>query len=107
VLLLEIGGNDLLGSTSAAQFSDDLDRLLSRVCVPGRTVLMFELPLPPFRNEYGRVQRRLASRYNVSLVPKRIFITVLTTDGATLDGVHLSQTGHELLADVVERLLGP
>jgi acyl-CoA thioesterase-1 len=107
VVLLEIGGNDLLGSTSSAKFAEDLDHLLSRVCAPGRPVLMFELPLPPFRNEYGRAQRRLAARHDVRLIPKRVFISVLTADGATLDGVHLSPSGHELMADVVLRLLRP
>ncbi len=32
VVVLEIGGNDLLGSTSSAQFARDLDALLARVC---------------------------------------------------------------------------
>ncbi len=35
LLLLEIGGNDLLGSTSTNKFESDLDALLKRVCVPG------------------------------------------------------------------------
>ena len=47
VVLVEIGGNDLLGGTPSPLFASDLDRLLAKVCQPGRTVLMFELPLPP------------------------------------------------------------
>lgn len=106
VVLLEIGGNDLLGSTTAARFEHDLEQLLARVCGADREVLMFELPLPPLRNEYGRVQRRLAARYGVRLVPKRVFAAVLTGDGATLDSVHLSQAGHRRMAEVVCDLLG-
>jgi acyl-CoA thioesterase-1 len=101
LVLLEIGGNDLLGSTSSANFERDLGRLLDRVCVPGRMVVMFELPLPPFRNEYGRVQRKLASKYGVVLIPKRVFVGVLTEEGATMDGVHLSPQGHERMAEIV------
>jgi acyl-CoA thioesterase-1 len=76
LLLLEIGGNDLLGSTSAEKFRQDLDALLTRVSTPGRTVLMFELPLPPLSNEFGRAQRSLAKKHNVLLVPKRFFIDI-------------------------------
>jgi acyl-CoA thioesterase-1 len=105
LVLLEIGGNDLLGSTSAAKYEEGLERLLKRVCVPGRTVVIFELPLPPLGNEFGRIQRRLAAQYGVTVIPKRIFIGVLTTHGATVDGVHLSKRGHERMAEVVRELV--
>jgi acyl-CoA thioesterase-1 len=107
LILLEIGGYDLLGSTSAGEFERDLDRLLDRVCKPGRVVLMFELPLPPFCNEYGRAQRQLAFRYGVVLIPKRLFAGVLTGEGATLDSVHLDWRGHERMAEVVWSLIEP
>jgi acyl-CoA thioesterase-1 len=107
LVLLEIGGNDLLGSTSAAQFEHDLDRLLASVCKPGRVVVMFELPLPPFSNEYGRAQRHLAAEYRVWLIPKRIFLAVLTGEEATLDSVHLSRNGHERMAETVWKILQP
>lgn len=107
LVLLEIGGNDLLGSTTAAQFERDLDRLLSAAARPGRAVAMFELPLPPLRNEYGRVQRRLAAKHRAALIPKRLFIAVLTTDGATLDSIHLSPQGHRQMAALVRSLIEP
>lgn len=106
VVLLEIGGNDVLGSTSAAKFEEDLDRLLERVQAPDRQVLMFELPLPPFQNDYGHSQRRLAGQYGVRMIPRRIFAAVLTAGGATLDSVHLSSRGHERMAQAVATLLG-
>lgn len=98
IVILEIGGNDLLVSTPSAEFSRDLDALLRHVSAPGRQVIMFELPLPPFQHEYGRIQRSLAHKHNVSLVPKRIFLSVLATNDATLDTIHLSQAGHEQMA---------
>jgi acyl-CoA thioesterase I len=107
LVLLEIGGNDLLGPTSTNKFESDLDVLLKRVCTPGRSVMMFELPLPPFRNGYGLVQRRLAARYQVLLIPKRVFIAVLSTPGATFDGIHLTPAGHEQMAMVVWSLIKP
>jgi acyl-CoA thioesterase-1 len=67
LVLIEIGGNDLLGETSSAAFERDLDALLSGVAgsagaspsqratagLPNsaaRVVVMFELPLPPLCN---------------------------------------------------------
>lgn len=106
VLLLEIGGNDLLEGLPVAQFEHDLEQLLVAARQPRRTVLMFELPLPPLAFRYGEIQRRLAAKYEVALLPKRLLIGVLTSSGATVDGIHLSPTGHERMAELVKKLLG-
>lgn len=105
VVILEIGGNDLLGDTSSAKFSRDLDALLAYVCTPERQVIMFELPLPPFRNEYGRIQRSLAQKHGVALVPKRIFLSVLAASDSTVDTIHLTQAGHHRMAATVWNLV--
>ena len=107
IVIVEIGGNDLLGSTAVRDFEENLDRLLSRLSGWNRQVIMFELPLPPLGNSYGRVQRRLAGKHGVALIPKRIFMRVLAADGATLDSIHLSQEGHNLMAASVWRILQP
>jgi acyl-CoA thioesterase-1 len=47
VLILEIGGNDLLEGLPVAGFERDLDRLLAATQKDQRQAVMFELPLPP------------------------------------------------------------
>ena len=66
-----------------------------------------ELPLPPFCNDYGRIQRHLAAQHGVLLIPKRVFAAVLAGDAATLDSVHLDRAGHERMAEVVWSLIRP
>ncbi len=105
VVFLEIGGNDLLGSTTSQKFSHDLDALLEHVSSDERQVIMFELPLPPFYHEYGRIQRTLAAKHNVSLIPKRVFFFIIASNGSTLDSIHLSQTGHKQMASTVWNII--
>lgn len=93
LVIIEIGGNDMLEGLPVDRFEADLDRLLNDVCQAGRTVVLFELPLPPFHEAYGCAQRRQARRHQVTLIPKRQFAAVLTTSGATVDGIHLSKSG--------------
>lgn len=107
LILLEIGGNDLLGSTTTAEYEVATENLLAKICSPGRDVLMFELPLPPFRNDYGVAQRRLAAKHGAKLIPKRLFMHVLTGADATTDSVHLTPAGHRRMADVVWNLIRP
>lgn len=106
LIVVEIGGNDLLGSTTAADFGRDLDALLSELAAPDRQITLFELPLPPFYHEYGRAQRTAAAKHNVALVPKRVFLSILAGNGATLDTIHLSAAGHQQMADTVWGLVG-
>lgn len=105
VVVVEIGGNDLLGSTPPAKFARDLDALLAHLAAPDRQIVMFELPLPPFYHEYGRIQRSLAKKHRVQLVPKRVFLSVLAERAATLDTIHLTPSGHQHMADCVWRLV--
>ena len=107
LILLEIGGNDLLGPTTMRSYARGLEELLRHVCSPERTILMFELPSIPLFNEFGRIQRRLAAQYGVILIPKRYFVSVLTAADATVDGVHLSQHGQDLMADLIWQLIEP
>ncbi len=106
VVIVEIGGNDLLlGTGTSTQFAHDLDNLLAHIEDPDRQIIMFELPLPPFCHEYGRVQRNIAAKYNVTLVPKRVLLSVIASGDLTVDAIHLSRTGHQMMADCVWRLV--
>ena len=107
LVLIEIGGNDMLGTTTLPNFERGLEQLLTRVCQTDRTVMMFELPLPPLFNEYGRIQRRVAAQHRVPLIPKRLLIGVLTTPGNTLDSIHLTQAGHTQMSELVWKLIRP
>ncbi len=106
LVLVEIGGNDVLGETTPEEFARGLDALLERLCQDGRTVVMLELPLPPFYHRYGAAQRRLARRHGVLLVPKRVLLGVLLSGGATLDTIHLSAAGHSLMAERMWGVIG-
>lgn len=105
VVIVEIGGNDLLGNTSSSAFYVQLDKLLAKLKSKDSQVVMFELPLLPFWNNFGRDQRQLASKYDVVLIPKRYLVSVFAGRGNTVDGLHLSQKGHDELAGVVFGLM--
>jgi len=107
LVVIELGGNDLLQGSPTREFEQALDKLLSIVATPGRTVAMFELPLFPPKIGYGQVQRRLANKYSVTLIPKRFFIEILGSTKSTTDGLHLSIIGSERMAALVARFFAP
>lgn len=105
LVFVELGGNDLLGNAPAKRFEEDLDRLLQALRAKGHKAVLFELPLPPLKTELGRIQRRLAEKYQVALIPRRLFAKVLTPPENTIDGLHLSDRGHQEMARRVAALL--
>lgn len=104
VVLVELGGNDLLGGTSVSDFERDLNELLKLVTGKASQTVMFELPLPPLCNRYGEIQRKLAKEYKVSLIPKRELANLISSKEYTLDSIHLNQAGQNRMASIVEKL---
>jgi acyl-CoA thioesterase I len=107
LILIEIGGNDVLGFTTPAQFREDLEALLDHLSQTRAQLVMLELPVPPLCAAYGQAQRVLAGRYRVRLIPKRVLLSVIADEDATLDGLHLSQSGQQRMADAMWRFIGP
>jgi len=105
LVLVEIGGNDLLGYSDSKTFYVKFDQLLAKLTAGNNQVVVFELPLLPFCNALGKAQRNLAKKYNVILIPKHYMTDVFGLKDGTLDGLHLSQKGHDALADSIYHLL--
>lgn len=105
LVLVLIGGNDLIGGGGAARFEQDLSAFLAQLKGTGHRVVMFELPLPPLPGAYGAAQRRLATQFGIPLIPRRVLGLVLAHADSTVDGLHLSPTGHARLADAVWSVL--
>ncbi|HUP64897.1 MAG TPA: GDSL-type esterase/lipase family protein [Thermoanaerobaculia bacterium] len=107
LLLLQIGGNDLLGETGVDEFERSLDRLLEESKESGfSTILLFELPLPPGAWRWGAVQRRLARKHGIGVIPKHVLAGILANPSMVDDGLHLRDAGHEALAADLARILG-
>ena len=104
IVIVELGGNDLLGDTSPESFSRDLRSLLATLNARERRVVMFELPLLPFQNTYGRIQRAVCGEYGVDLLPRSFLAGAVALPGHADDGLHLSAQGHAWLAERVGQL---
>jgi acyl-CoA thioesterase-1 len=107
VVIVEIGGNDLIGGTEPAIFRNQLAGLISSLRQQQHRVLMLELPLLLFQNSFGAAQRSVAAEYGCFLLPKRCFAAVLGKKHGTVDGLHLSQEGHEVMARIIGDVVHP
>jgi acyl-CoA thioesterase-1 len=104
MIIIEIGGNDILNSTKPDVFEKSMRQIFSNLNTTANQVVWFELPLLPWNTEYGRIQRNLAKEFYITLIPKRILSEVFQTPGATSDSIHLTQKGHQLLGQEIYQL---
>jgi len=105
LVIIELGGNDVSRKVPLKDFKKNLKALLKELAQPGRTVVMFETPCPPTQGIYGDIQRQLARQYGVSLIPKRVFASIICGRRNTMDGLHLSNEGHEKMAGFIWDLI--
>ena len=98
IVLLEIGGNDVLMGTSHEEFENALRNILIKTSVDQQTVIMLEIPVLPWNLKYTGIQRKAADEFNVTLIPKKFLAGIFSAKGATVDLAHLSPKGHELMA---------
>lgn len=99
LVVVEIGGNDMIGGRDAEGFAKSLEALLVRLKRESPCVVMLELPVLPGSMGYARAQRMVAARHGVPLIPKRGFAVILTRPGNTIDGLHLSAQGQREMAE--------
>jgi len=105
LVVVELGGNDLLGGTPARRFGTELDAILSAARSSGSAVVMFELPIPPGRWHWGAIQRKAARRHDVALIPKRVLARLISNDVLVEDGLHPTDAGHEYIARELARVI--
>ncbi len=104
IVILEIGGNDILNSTKPDVFEKSMRQIFSKLNVTAKNAVWLELPLLPWKTEYGRIQRNLAKEFKITLIPKQILSGVFQTPGATSDSIHLTEKGHQLLGQKIFQL---
>lgn len=107
VVMVELGGNDILSGGNLADFTRDLDALLQQIQGDGRQVVLLELPWPPLWNRYGIAQRSLAQKYGAQLIPRRVMAGLLFRQGATVDFLHPSAAGHQAIASKLAEIVRP
>ncbi len=105
LVLVLLGGNDILMRATRADFEQDLRALLDQLAATGSPAMLFELPVIAGFRPYGRIQRRLARDYDIPLIPASVLSRILSTGDATSDGIHLTDNGHRKLAEMVAEMV--
>jgi len=104
-VVLELGGNDMLDGASRATFESNLRAIIDSIrerAGSDQSIYYIEFPVLPGKWSWAAAQRRVAREKNIVIIPKRVLTRALLGSGNTLDGLHLTDRGHEEMADSIE-----
>ena len=113
LVVLELGGHDFLQGEPREQTERNLERLIEASRSQGAFVILFEIPRGIISDDYAGLDRELAHRYDLELIPDGVIRSLMFwssvippgawTQGPWLsdDGLHPNAHGNAFLADHV------
>ena len=110
-VVIELGGHDFLKSRSRQETRAELEAMILESRAVGAEVILFEIPRGVVMDGYGGLERELARKHDIEVIPdgairQLIFFSPLTPLGWTgrklsNDGLHPNERGHAFMADRV------
>lgn len=102
-VIILLGGNDMLSDGNSQKYERDLLRLVRMVKTQGGVPLLIQFPAIPSKGSFPTITARVARTEKVGFIPRWVLASVLAAQGSTIDGLHLSPSGHLALAQSISR----
>lgn len=104
IVIVLLGGNDMLRRVPRATTFDNLDAIVSRIRARGAAVILVSVELGFGTGADGRAYEELASRTSSALV-RDILDGIFGREALMSDGIHPNDRGYEIMADRIEPAL--
>lgn len=112
ILILELGGNDLLRRMPVASMKKNLAQIIERAQAKNVRVLLCGMFAPPnvgaeYQREFQMAFPDLADEYKVDFLPFLLENVALNKDLNQADGIHPNAEGAKIMTDNVYKALKP
>lgn len=104
VVIIVLGGNDVLRRVPRAETFSNLDVIVQRTRARGVAVILVGLSFGVFSDAYGDGYEELAGRTSSALVPD-ILAGILGHPDLMADQIHPNERGYKIMADRIEPVL--
>jgi lysophospholipase L1-like esterase len=105
MVIVELGGNDILRSVPPARTEAALRRILDRLLAARVVPVLVEIEVP-FRGQYADVFERIDDDYDLPVVDETLGEILLDAD-LKADPIHPNAAGHKVLAEAVADVVEP
>lgn len=104
VVIVELGGNDILRRVPSAETEANLTAIIEAVQRAGAAVVLVGVDGPLGMGAMTPTMRALSRRYGTAIVPG-VLSGILGTPRLMFDQIHPNAAGHALMADRIARVL--
>ncbi|HYJ90236.1 MAG TPA: arylesterase [Pyrinomonadaceae bacterium] len=110
ILVLELGGNDLLRGIPVAKMKSNLDQIIGKAQAKGVKVLLCGMLAPPtmgtqYQRDYISAFPDLAEDHHISFLPFLLDNIALKKELNQADGIHPNAEGEKIMTDNVYKEL--
>lgn len=106
VVVVELGGNDLLNRVDSNITQRNLDQILSKIRPTGAKIVILGIKFFLFNQKYETDLQKLAKKYNATFVPD-ILEGIITDQSLKHDDIHPNAKGYQKIADKLTPILTP
>ncbi len=106
VVIIELGGNDLLDRVDSNVTQKNLDLILSKIKPTGAKIVILGIKFFLFNQKYETDLQKLAEKYNATFVPD-ILEGIITDQSLKHDDIHPNAKGYQKIADKLIPILTP
>lgn len=105
MVIVELGGNDILRSVPPARSEAALRQILDRLLAARVVPVLVEIEVP-FRGQYADVFERIEDDYDIPVVDEALGDILVDAD-LKADPIHPNAAGHKILAEAVADVVEP
>ena len=112
VLILELGGNDLLRGLSPSKMKNNLDRIIQKARAKNVKVLLCGMLAPPslgaeYQRDFSNAFPDLAEKHKIAYLPFLLDTVALKKELNQADGIHPNAQGTRIMTENIYRGLLP
>ena len=105
MVIVELGGNDILRSVPPARTEAALRQILDRLLAARVVPVLVQIEVP-FRGQYADVFERIDDDYDIPVVDEALG-EILVDANLKADPIHPNAAGHQILAEAVADVVEP
>ncbi len=106
IVVIELGGNDLLERVDTEVTRRNLDSILSKIKPTGAKIVILGINFFLFNQKYETDLASIAKKYNATYVPN-ILAGVITDQSLKFDDIHPNAEGYQKIAKKLTPIIAP
>lgn len=106
MVVVELGGNDLLLNEKSEVTKKNLDLIVSKIKPSGAKIVILGIKFFLFNENYETDLQNIAKKYNTTYVPD-ILEGIITNQNLKYDDIHPNAKGYQKIADKLIPILAP